>query len=51
MVGVIDGLTTDQQLELIYIGYFGRSADAAGLAFWDAQNAQAEASGRVPRTR
>ncbi len=27
-------LTTSQQIQQLYIGYLGRAADAAGLAYW-----------------
>ena len=50
MAGLIDGLTTSQQLELIYIGYFNRAADGAGFAFWAGQNVQAQASGQSAAT-
>lgn len=44
--GLIDGLNVNQQLELIYIAYFNRSADGGGSSFWVGQNAQAQANGQ-----
>ena len=46
MVGIIDGLSVQQQLELIYIGYFDRAADGNGYSFWEGQNAQAQTAGQ-----
>jgi hypothetical protein len=46
MTGIIDSLSVQQQLELIYIGYFNRSADGGGYSFWESQNAQAQAGGQ-----
>jgi hypothetical protein len=46
MVGIIDGLSVQQQLELIYIGYFNRAADGNGYSFWEGQNAQAQTEGQ-----
>jgi hypothetical protein len=42
--GLIAGLPETQQIELIYIGYFNRSADSGGFNFWEAQDASAQAS-------
>ena len=39
-------LTLNQQLELIYIAYFNRSADGAGFGFWSAQNSQVQGAGQ-----
>ena len=47
-VGVIDNLSADQQLELIYSGYFNRAAEAAGFNFWQGQNTLAKANGQSP---
>ena len=33
--GAVDTLPIAEQIEAIYIGYFGRPADAGGLAFWE----------------
>ena len=44
--GMLNGLTVDQQLELIYIAYFNRAADAAGLSYWGGQNVQAQNGGQ-----
>jgi hypothetical protein len=44
MSGIIDTLTTQQQLELIYIGYFNRAADDGGFNFWEGQNVKAQAT-------
>jgi hypothetical protein len=44
--GVLGGLSTGQQLEMIYIAYFNRSADGNGDTFWVGQNVQAQASGQ-----
>ena len=46
---LLGNLTIDQQLELIYLAYFNRSADG-GNAFWGGQNAQAQASGQTSAT-
>lgn len=48
MVGIIDTLTNDEQLQLIYIGYFDRAADGQGFDFWEAQYVQALANGQSP---
>jgi probable HAF family extracellular repeat protein len=42
--GLLGALSLDQQTELIYIGYFNRSADGGGFAFWEGQDAHAQAS-------
>ena len=39
-------LSLDQQTELIYIGYYNRSADAGGFYFWEGQDATAQADGQ-----
>lgn len=44
--GVLSNLSLDQQMELIYIGYFNRSADVGGFNFWEGQNATAQAQGQ-----
>jgi hypothetical protein len=44
--GLIGSLSLGQQLELIYVGYFDRSADGGGLAFWENQNATAQTNGQ-----
>ena len=41
--GLLSILSLDQQMELIYIGYFNRSADPGGFSFWEGQNAHAQA--------
>ena len=38
MAGIIDSLSFNQQMSLIYIGYFNRSADTAGFSFWSGQH-------------
>jgi hypothetical protein len=43
---VIGSLTISQQLELIYLAYFNRSADSGGLAFWSGQDSQARGGGQ-----
>ena len=43
---LLSTLSLDQQMELIYIGYFNRSADAGGFSFWEGQNATAQAGGQ-----
>ena len=47
-MGAIDTLTTDLQIEAIYIGYFGRAADSGGFKFWNGPQglAGAEAAGQ-----
>jgi hypothetical protein len=44
-MGAIDTLTASQQLEAIYIGYFGRAADSGGFTFWEGQLSTAETTG------
>jgi hypothetical protein len=44
--GVLGGLSAAQQLEMVYVAYFNRSADGAGDTFWVGQNIQAQASGQ-----
>jgi hypothetical protein len=46
MAGLIDSLDLNQQLELIYIGYFNRSADSGGFQFWLNQNTTAQHGGQ-----
>jgi hypothetical protein len=43
--GLLGGLNVNQQLELIYISYFDRSADGGGFNFWVGQNATAQNAG------
>jgi hypothetical protein len=45
MSGLIGSLTADQQIELIYVGYFNGAADGGGFAFWEQQYATATSSG------
>lgn len=45
--GLVDSLTTNPQLELIYLGYFNRAADGGGLNYWGTQNAQAQNGGQT----
>ena len=47
MSGILDNgtLSTGSQLEAIYIGYFGRAADAGGLAYWQQNYAADIAAG------
>jgi hypothetical protein len=42
--GLLGVLSVDEQTELIYIGYFDRAADGLGFAFWEGQDAHAQAS-------
>ena len=44
--GLIGDLTVDQQLALIYIGYFNRAADTGGFTFWSGENTHAQAVGQ-----
>ncbi len=44
--GLLEGLSVNQQLELIYIAYFNRAADSAGLTYWAGQNTQAQNGGQ-----
>jgi hypothetical protein len=46
MAGIIGSLSINQQLELIYIGYFGRAADPGGFTFWTNQDSEAQAGGQ-----
>jgi hypothetical protein len=41
--GLLGALSLDEQTELIYIGYFDRAADGPGFAFWEGQDAHAQA--------
>jgi hypothetical protein len=45
-IDFLSGLSMGQQTELIYIGYFNRSADGGGLSFWEGQDASAQAGGQ-----
>jgi hypothetical protein len=44
--GVLSAFSLAQQTELIYIGYFDRSADGSGFGFWEGQDANAQAGGQ-----
>jgi hypothetical protein len=44
--GLLGTLSLQQQTELIYIGYYNRSADAGGFSFWEGQDASAQAGGQ-----
>ena len=44
--GLLSSLSLDQQTELIYVGYFNRSADGGGFGFWEGQNTSAQAAGQ-----
>jgi hypothetical protein len=44
--GLISNLNVNQQLELVYIAYFGRAADGGGLAYWGGQDTQAQTAGQ-----
>jgi uncharacterized repeat protein (TIGR03803 family) len=44
---ILGDLSINQQLELIYIAYFNRSADGGGFTFWSGQNASAQAGGQT----
>jgi hypothetical protein len=50
MVGLLDNLTFDQQSEMIYLGYFNRSADAGGFSFWSGENTKAQTAGQSAPT-
>ena len=41
--GLLSLLSSDQQTELIYIGYYDRAADGGGFNFWEGQDALAQA--------
>jgi hypothetical protein len=43
---LISNLSVNQQLELIYVAYFNRSADSGGATFWGGQNTQAQTAGQ-----
>ena len=43
---LVSTLTTSQQLELVYVAYFNRSADGPGFAFWNGQNVTAQNGGQ-----
>jgi hypothetical protein len=45
-MGAVDTLPVFDQLESIYVSYFGRAADATGLAFWEGQYAAGIAHGQ-----
>jgi hypothetical protein len=42
--GVLSFFALGLQTELIYVGYFNRSADGGGFGFWEGQDANAQAS-------
>ena len=44
--GLLGILSANQQLEMVYIAYFNRSADGAGDTFWVGQNVQAQIAGQ-----
>jgi hypothetical protein len=44
--GLLASLSISQQLELIYVAYFNRAADAGGSTFWSGQNVQAQGRGQ-----
>jgi uncharacterized repeat protein (TIGR03803 family) len=44
---ILGDLSVNQQLELIYIAYFNRSADGGGFTFWSGQNTTAQAGGQT----
>src|ERR1700722_17731183 len=46
MAGIIGSLSINQQLELIYVGYYGRAADPGGFDFWTTQDSKAQAGGQ-----
>jgi hypothetical protein len=46
VIPLVDSLSIGQQLELIYIAYFNRSADGGGFTFWSEQNSTAQAGGQ-----
>ena len=46
-MGAIDTLPVAEQLEAIYIGYFGRAADGGGLNYWEQYYSQLIASGHT----
>ncbi len=48
VAGLVDGLSPSEQLELIYIGYFGRAGDAYGFSFWSQQSVIAQNAGQSP---
>ncbi len=45
MPNIINTLSIDEQLELIYVGYFGRAAESNGFDFWRGENLRAQAAG------
>ena len=45
-IPTMSALSIDQQLELIYIGYYDRAADGAGFNFWVGQNSTAQSGGQ-----
>jgi hypothetical protein len=44
--GLLNTLSLTEQIELIYTGYFDRSADGGGFVFWEGQDASAQAGGQ-----
>jgi hypothetical protein len=44
--GLLNALSLTEQIELIYTGYFDRSADGGGFVFWEGQDASAQAGGQ-----
>jgi hypothetical protein len=49
-VPLISSLSVNQQLELVYIGYFDRAADGHGFSFWVEQDLQAQNGGQSAST-
>jgi hypothetical protein len=45
-IPLINSLSVNQQLELVYIGYFDRAADGNGFSFWVEQDLQAQHGGQ-----
>ena len=47
MVGILDNgsLTLGQQIEAIYVAYFGRAGDSGGFAYWKSEYQKLAASG------
>jgi hypothetical protein len=48
MTTLVNSLSSDQQLELVYVGYFNRAAEGAGFVFWEQQYSSAIANGQSP---
>jgi hypothetical protein len=43
---IIDQMSSDEQIELLYTGYFNRAADPAGFVYWEGQDTSSQLAGQ-----